>query len=353
MIKEILVNYVKENKTNSDICNDIKYLERIIIENNTFVNRLKTGQGPKILQSHFENNKSEFICGNTHFICFESKILLIGKRESNLISNGCWNYDDLLPSSFEHLMSFNDKLRHLIKPFTPEGVLKIQEGKKLTKLHNSKSQLINDLDKDGNGQVDVIEGDDFNLLLKKHQKKIIELGRNDNKNYVQQCVQLKNYLNTQKNNIQHVFDLIKDIPDQDLLDEYVKVLKNKIHSYEVLLINSLNMICVLIEDDILTFYDIYENLDKLSIFNSNYQNDMLNQLSNIEDKLEEVIYSIEDMSNSIVSGLNDLTSEIGNSSNMLLKNLESIESSIDLNTLVTGIGSYQMYKINKKTKSLD
>ena len=106
------------------------------------------------------------------------------------------------------------------------------------------------------------------------------------------------------------------------------------------------MITVLVEDDLFTFYDIYEKLDKLNIFNSNYQNEMLNRLSDIQDRLEEIIYSIEDMSISIVSGLDSLTEEIGHSTKLLSENLNSIESSIDLNSLITVIGSYQMYKIN-------
>jgi len=48
------------------------------------------------------------------------------------------------------------------------------------------------------------------------------------------------------------------------------------------------MITVLVEDDLFTFYDIYEKLDKLNIFNSNYQNEMLNRLSDIQDRLEEI-----------------------------------------------------------------
>ena len=223
----------------------------------------------------------------------------------------------------------------------------IIEGK-LTELNNSKSQVLKELDKDGNGQVDVIEGDDFNLLLKRHQKHITELGRNDNKNYIQQFIQLKNYLVDERKNIQHLFNLLNDVQNQELLDDYVNILNNNIHSYKVLLIHSLNMICVLIEDDLLTFYDTYERLDKLNVFNSNFQNQMLSRLSNIETRLDDVIYSIQDMSLEIVSSLDMLTDEIQQSSNMLSKNLESIESSIDVNTFITGIGVYQMYKMNKK-----
>jgi len=224
---------------------------------------------------------------------------------------------------------------------------KIIVNEKQTQLNNSKSQLLKELDKDGNGLVDVIEADDFYLLLKRHQKHITELGRNDNKNYIQQFIQLKNYLVDERKNIQHLFNLLNDVQNQELLDEYVNILNNNIHSYKVLLIHSINMICVLIEDDLLAFYDIYERLDKLNVFNSNFQNQMLSRLSNIETRLDDVIYSIQDMSLEIVSSLDMLTDEIQQSSNMLSKNLESIESSIDVNTFITGIGVYQMYKTNK------
>jgi hypothetical protein len=347
-IKTILINYLKEDNKMISVDN----LESKILNNKSFFNR-----NSNLLESHFRKNKSEFICGNPQFICFKSGVLLIESKNNVLRSKGFYQNHDFIPSGFlDHLLKIDEKLKVMLTPFTPEGEkirLKEIEKQRLNELQISQNNVLSELDKDGNGEVDVVEGNDFNLLLKNHQKQIIEFGRNDNKNYVQQFIQLKNYLNTQKKNVQHVFDSIKDISNQTLLDEYVKVLKNNIHSYEVLLVHSLNMISVLVEDDLFTFYDIYEKLDKLNIFNSNYQNEMLDRLSEIEDRLEEIIYSIEDMSISIVSGLDSLTEEIGYSTKLLSENLNSIESSIDLNTLVTGIGSYQMYKINKNIKSLN
>ena len=113
------------------------------------------------------------------------------------------------------------------------------------------------------------------------------------------------------------------------------------------------MICVLIEDDMFSFYEIYEYFDKLGVFNSKYQNDMLDKLSSVDVKLSEVVYSIQKMSTNVVSSLSKISSDINNSSELLSKNLKGIESSVDFNTLITGIGVYQMYKINKNTKSLN
>lgn len=250
-------------------------------------------------------------------------------------------------------LKYKDLELKRIKDSVKNQKIKEQQEKRRTQLNHSKSQLINELDKDGNGTIDIVEGDDFNQLLKKHQKKIIELGRNDNKSYIQQFVKLSNFINTKKENIQHIFTSVNKIPNQNLLNEYVKIIKNTIHSYEVLLINSISMVCFLIEDDLINFYTIYEKLDKLNVYNSNYENEMLTKLTKIEGKLDDVIYSIDEMNNSLVMELGMLSMEIENSTNILSNHLKEIESSIDVNTFITGIGTYQMYQINKNTKSLN
>ena len=53
-----------------------------------------------------------------------------------------------------------------------------KELNQLNILKQSQTNVLSELDKDGNGEVDVVEGNDFNLLLKKHQKSIVEVDRN-------------------------------------------------------------------------------------------------------------------------------------------------------------------------------
>ncbi|MAO72116.1 MAG: hypothetical protein CMD02_06385 [Flavobacteriales bacterium] len=216
-----------------------------------------------------------------------------------------------------------------------------KEDKRLIHLSHSKSQLINELDKDRNGTIDIIEGDDFNLLIKKHQRKIIELERNDKIQYTKQFIKLSNFINNRKEDIQDLYTSIYKIQDHNSLNEYIKIIKNTIHSYEVLLVNSISMVCFLLEDDLFNFYTIYEKLDKLNIFNSHAETQLLNKLSNIEDKLDAVIYSIDAMNNSIVMELGMLSMDIENSTDILSTHLKEIESSIDINTVVTGIKLFQ------------
>jgi hypothetical protein len=226
-------------------------------------------------------------------------------------------------------------------------------SQKKEELEDKKINILNDLDKDGNGIIDIIEGDDFMSLFRKHQSIIKEF----DKQYINYLVKISSYLKIKKNNIQNIFSEISKINNQSKLIENVGLLKNQIHTYEVVLFHSLNMITSIVEDDLITVNEIYEEFDKLKIFKSDHEKEVSQKLSDIGDGLINLMYSINSMERNIVSGLNNLSyitqdgfSDLNNS---LTRELESIGSSIETNNLLTGIQTYQMYKINKNTKSLN
>ena len=122
--------------------------------------------------------------------------------------------------------------------------------------------------------------------------------------------------------------------------------------YNLLLINSLSLLVSLIEDDQITFYDIYERFDKLNIFNSNWENEVSNKLTDVNFNLQKIMFEIRDMGNKIVKSIEDLTFITSESIRMLDSKLGEIDSSIKTNNLLTLINTYQTYKINKNTKGL-
>lgn len=225
-----------------------------------------------------------------------------------------------------------------------------QKEKEKAELLVTQDQVLRELDKDGNGMVDDIEGkDDFNLLLKKHQKDIIEI----NRDYVKEFVKVSNYLKTKKKNIQKLFNSIKHTSNQKELNDYVGILKNEVHTYNLVLFNSLNMIVALIEDDMITFYEIHDSFDKLNMFNSNWENEVSQKLSNIGDGLNSLMYSINQMGQRIIQEIGELRYVTAESNQNLNSKLEEVDSSLKTNNLLTGIQTYQMYKVNKNTKKIN
>ena len=250
--------------------------------------------------------------------------------------------------SFRRKIIEQEKLSLRQEEIKQREELELRERGRIARLKESQSTILSELDKDGNGEVDITEGNEFNLLLKKHQKRIIEVDRN----YVQQFVKVSSYLRNKKGNIQLIFNSIKDTPNQKVLNEYVDILKDEIHTYNLLLFNSLNMIVSLVEDDMITFYEIYEMFDSLNMFDSKHEKDVSQRLTNIGDGLENLMCEIRDMGNQISDSIGELSYVTEESNRQLTENLSEIDSSVKTNNLLTTIQTYQTYKINKNTKGL-
>ena len=165
------------------------------------------------------------------------------------------------------------------------------------------------------------------------------------------------YLKTKKNNTQKIFDSIKDTENDNELNELVNLLKNQIHTYDLLVFHSISMITSLIESDLITFYEIYECFDQLGVFNSNWENEVSDKLTDIRNGIRDLMYSIHQMENKIVNSIDNLSYVSQDSFkelNISVNNqLNSIDSSIKFNNLLTGIQTYQTYKINQNTKMIN
>ena len=229
-----------------------------------------------------------------------------------------------------------------------------KEFEEFLQFKSKRKNISNDLDKDDNGTIDIIEGtgDELTKLLRKHQSKVIEV----DKNYVQSIIKISNYLKNKRENIQSLFLLIKESSTSFELENNMGLLKNNIHTHNLILFHSLNLITSIVENDLITFYEIYESFDKLKIFNTSWENEVSQKLTLINLNLNQLMNSIDKMERSIVKEIGNLTyvteqsfKELGKT---VTEELQSIDSSIKFNNLLTGISTYQLYKINKQTKGL-
>jgi len=259
-----------------------------------------------------------------------------------------------------------EERREELKLKNEEKLLRKEE--RLKKLKVSQTKILNELDKDGNGIVDVVEGDDFEKLLKKYQKKIIDIDRK----YIKQFVEVSFYLKTKKENIQLIFNSLTHTTNKKNLNEYVEILKDEIHNYNIVLLNSLNMIVSFGEDDI-TFWKIYHVFDKLNMFDSQHEKDISKKLTNlgvgldniskklmiIENRLKDVMYEVRNVGEQITNSIQELTwmtedSKDSNEelSNQLSNQLSGIDSTLKVGNLISVINTYQNYKTNKRLKNL-
>jgi hypothetical protein len=230
-----------------------------------------------------------------------------------------------------------------------EITLKTEENKK-EELEKTKAKILASVRKDGNGKLNITDGiNEFSKLVKKHQSKIIEIDRN----YLQQFVKIINYQKQKRKNLQSMFRSIsrrKNQPERELKNQ-VNLLHQQMHSYELVIFHSFNLVISLIEEDMMTYYEIYEKFDKLKIFNSNHENEVSNRLSNIEEGIYDLMNSIKQTEKNIIKELRNLKYVTQKSfvelSHNFSKQLNSVNSSIKANNLLTAINAYQTYKVRK------
>ena len=228
--------------------------------------------------------------------------------------------------------------------------LKLDQDSKLTILKN---QFILKYDKDENGTIDLVEEkDEINILLNKHQKIIVEKGKEYNQNYIQQFIKVSNYLKDKRKNIQLIFESLKNEGDLKSFENYVEVLDDDIHSYNLILFNSLNLIVSLIDDNQIAFYQIYETFDTLNMFDSKHEKDVSQKLTNIGDNLKNLMDEVSRMGDKITNAIGELTYVTEESNNQLNEQLSEIDSTLKVGNLISTINTYQNYKNNRNTKNL-
>jgi len=354
------------DKTNENPWNSPNYHSHTSIKNRNTGLLIQCEKNFSSLKFHIstkkrKNGSEEILSDNENLDLFDYDMFLYYPvflkegKSYDFIENG--DYDNYLKKldqrifnissielDFLHLV--NKKISDLLSSVRQEQESKKNEfEKKQDSLDKKKINLISILDKDGNGEVDLVDDENYNKILVNNQKNIIEI----DKNYIQKFVKISIYLKTKRSNIQKIFDSIKKTKNDTELNELVNLLKNQIHTYDLLVFHSISMITSLVDSDLITFYQIYECFDQLGVFNSNWENEVSDKLTNIGNGIKDLMYSIYQMESKIVNSIGKLTyitqSSYNNLNLSINSQLRNINSSLDYSNYMTKIQNYKMFNI--------
>ena len=291
------------------------------------------------------------------------------------LDTGGFYYRDIKIESFFDCSNFatfefSKKVWLLFKDLIKQKLKKNEEQESnLSKRNEDLNNMILQLDKDGNGIVDVAESNDVLLkLVNTKQSKIIAI----DKEYLQKFVRISNHLKYKKESIQVTFSILLEEkerfesekkkknelltdPEIDNLIIYFEDLNNEIFEYNLLLVHSLNMLVALTDDEnLLTFYQIHEVFDQLNIFNSSWENGVFQKLNGIRDGIDDLSRSIDYLSDRLSSKIDEMNyitqDSFKNLQNTVTKELNFINSNLEYNNILSTIQTYQLYKISKHTK---
>lgn len=221
------------------------------------------------------------------------------------------------------------------------------------KFRKDKESALLIFDQNNNGILDLVEANnDYMNLVSKYQSKII----NTNREYIQDFIKVNEYLDANRSKLQLLFDSLQNSNDKSQLSNRNAALNNAIEAYNLFMFHAFNMVISLTQDDLITFYEIYQKFDKLNVFNSNHENVIQNSLHNIEFKLDEMIDAIERVGDQIVNEIGNMNyvtqQSIENLEATLSHELENINSTVRANNLLQCVQIYQSYSLNKKINKL-
>lgn len=122
--------------------------------------------------------------------------------------------------------------------------------------------------------------------------------------------------------------------------ELEKLLQSELAVFAKMQYNAIHMLNALLDDDMISFYEIYELFDRLQVWQSNYENLALSRLKSIDNNISNLRGAIEELTSEMISSLSEVTAhlEIQNST------LENIEGGLAASNLLTAVNTYQFHR---------
>ncbi|MGB2043578.1 MAG: hypothetical protein ACPH4O_07925 [Flavobacteriaceae bacterium] len=211
--------------------------------------------------------------------------------------------------------------------------------------------------------------DEVNNILKSKESEIQSKEKEFQTNFIQDFIRTLNFIDENIKNSKNLNLRFQGRIERKTYEstEFIEQLNKLIESENIfittnssILFGLVDMIRSIIYDDRVRFYQIYEKFDKMRIFNSQYQNDVLNSLNSINDNLVELNSNIETLTNTIdnlgkelISSIRELKFELSYLNDTVSSQLQNISTKLDVNNLLNVVQTYQLWRINSNTKSIN
>ena len=130
----------------------------------------------------------------------------------------------------------------------------------------------------------------------------------------------------------------------DLGNKVKPAMENQIKTMEYYKNMARAMIVFYLNDKKIRYFEIHEAFEKLGVFDSTWQKNVLNKLDSIETRLAQISNQLSELNTNFIY--------LVESSEHITSELKEINSTIITNNTLQAISAYQMWRINKNTKSL-
>jgi len=102
------------------------------------------------------------------------------------------------------------------------------------------------------------------------------------------------------------------------------------------------MVLFYLSDNKISYFEIYQAFDKLGVFDSSWQKNLMSKMTNIEADLNNISYDL--------NRINSNFEQLINRSEKISNELHAIKSSVQTGNMIQVISAYQLWRLNIKNK---
>ena len=100
------------------------------------------------------------------------------------------------------------------------------------------------------------------------------------------------------------------------------------------------MVIFYLNDNKISYFEIHQAFEKLGVFDSTWQKNLMSKMSNIESNLNRISHDLTQMNNNF--------EQLINQSEKITSELQAINSSVKTGNMIQAISAYQLWRINRK-----
>lgn len=173
-------------------------------------------------------------------------------------------------------------------------------------------------DADDNNDLDIAETKSIELIIKDKQQSIREIEKQENRNYLKDFTKINIFLESFQRQLINDFKEIQELceieKEVSLSNAHQKIetFDVNITSYKALMSSLVLMMSNLENDDLVSFYKLYDIFDKLSVFDSNYEKKVIKELRDNNKLTAQLIQATNDSRDAIERALIDVGYEVNN-----------------------------------------
>ena len=185
---------------------------------------------------------------------------------------------------------------------------------------------------------------DVEKLLLKYEENIIS----NFKNGFQNIERLINNLNTEKRILSLLFDVIVKHSNMTVFITHLYILKNRIYIFQLIYFYSIILIVSINENNYDVYHTIYDFFDKMNLFGTDNNENILSNLSQSIELLNDTFIDINNNSNQFYNEIQTIINTLKSNIEILSKaenEIIDVNSKTDLNNLYNRLENYEYFNV--------